>query len=181
MVEVVGVGLEALIVQEVERIDGLDLGEYLRRAHLFHDGFRGVHDDAFLELLVPVHLHFHDEVAVSGIGTAHVNHAVLPAVFLRHHLRRLVLDAGDGCVLCQRQQGVEKTHRQVLVLAKHQFERQVGLGVQILTFHFRVSFLCLTRLLHNSSNLRVNTWVIRLQRYELNPTSPNFPPCFFYL
>ena len=136
VVELVWAGLEAHVVDEVQRIDGLQQRVVLAGAQLLHHGLRGVEDDALLELVVPVHLHLHDEVAAAGLAAAHVDDAVLLPRILGHHLGRGILHVLYPLALVEGQQGVEQAHHQVFVLAEHLLEGEVGLRVKIFSaFH----------------------------------------------
>ena len=77
MVEVIQSGVETRVVDEVQRIDWLQEAVVLVLVQLLDHGFGGVEDDALLELVIPVHLHLHDEVATARFVATHIDDAVL--------------------------------------------------------------------------------------------------------
>ena len=141
VVELVGAGIEAHVVDEVQRIYRLQELVVLLLAQLFHHGLRGIEDDALLELVVPVHLHLDDEVAPAGLTAAHVNDAVFFLRVVWHHFGRHILHVLYLLSLVKGQQGIEQAHHQVLVLAEDLLEGQVGLRVEVFPFYRLQRFL----------------------------------------
>ena len=135
MVKLVGTCVEAAIVDEVKRIDRLQQRVVFALIKLFHDGFRGIEDDALLELVVPVHLHFNNEMATASLAAPDIYHAILLAWILRNQLSRQILHMLYSLALVQGQQGVEQAHHQVFMFTEHLLKGHVGLRVEIFSFH----------------------------------------------
>ena len=93
VVELLGAGIETYVVDEVERIHWLQQRVVLALVKLLDNGLGGIQNDTTLELVVPIHLHLHDEMAATRLAAAHIDDAVLLQGCLRHQLLRQVLHA----------------------------------------------------------------------------------------
>ena len=141
VVELVGTGVEAHVVHQVQTVYRVYEPVVLALFQLHDHRLARIEHHAVLETLVPFHLHLNDKLTFHLVVAAHVYHTVLLCRIVGHHLRRDVLHMGDLFVWAKRQQGIEQAHHQVGVLAEHQLECQIGFGIQILTTHRCVFFL----------------------------------------
>ena len=81
-------------------------------------------------------------MTTASLATAHIDDRVLLARILRHHLRLHILHVLYLLALVKGKQGVEEAHHQILVLAEHFLESEVGLRVKIFSILHIVSVFC---------------------------------------
>ena len=86
VVELVGTGVKAYVIDEVQCVDRLQQAVVLATLQMLDHCLRGIEYDSLLELVVPIHLHLHDEMATARLLAAHVHNTILFPRIFRYHL-----------------------------------------------------------------------------------------------
>ena len=128
------------LVDEVERVDGLEQIALLRLVKLPDVRLGRIEEDALAEIRRPVHLHLDDELAPARLLAADIHDRVLARRGTRHEFRRQIFYRLDLLALVKRQQGVKEAHDEVLVLAKNLLEGHVRLWIKVSCHVFCLAF-----------------------------------------
>ena len=138
MIPLIGVVKEGL-VDEVERIHGLQVGIVIPALELLDVSLGGVEKHALEEVGRPYHLHLNDELPLQLVLATHVDDGVLLQRHGWYKLKRKVLDACHLPVVGQWQHGIEEAYHQVLVVGKDLLECQIGSWIKVFS-HTRAVF-----------------------------------------
>ena len=99
-------------------------------AKLAHISLRCIEQHALLILRSPHHLHLHDKLTAETVLATHIHYAVLFQRIERYQFGAQILHTLNLLLFVfKRQQRIEKADYQILMLAEHFLESQIGLRV----------------------------------------------------
>ena len=121
-------------INQVERIDWLQKRIIFSPVQLLYICLGSIEEYSLLKLRRPNHLHFYNKLTSLGILASHIHYAIFSCGCLGNHFRRKICHRSDFLFLTlKRKKGVKQTFYQLGMFAKHFFEGQIGLRIQI--FH----------------------------------------------
>jgi len=123
-VVVLGSG-ECVIVHDAERVNGLQTAVAVTLVGLLDVGFRGVEQHTLLELVGPVHLHFHNELAALVVLAPNIDYGVLFQWAVWNQLGRQIFDIGHFRPVLERQQRIQEADNKVRMFGEHRLKCQV--------------------------------------------------------
>ncbi len=124
--EVVVLGAaEGVVVHNAERVDRLQTAVAVALVRLLDVGFRRVEQHTLLELVGPVHLHLHNELAALVVFAPHVDYGVLFQWAVWNQLGRQIFDINHFRPFLERQQRIQETDNKVGMFCEHRLESQV--------------------------------------------------------
>ena len=121
-------------INQVERIDWLQKRIIFSPVQLLYICLGSIEEYSLLKLRRPNHLHFYNKLTSLGILASHIHYAIFSCGCLGNHFRRKICHRSDFLFLTlKRKKGIKQTFYQLGMFAKHFFEGQIGLRIQI--FH----------------------------------------------
>ena len=121
-------------INQVERINWLQKRIIFSPVQLLYICLGSIEENSLLKLRRPNHLHFYNKLTSLGILASHIHYAIFACGCLGNHFRRKICHRSDFLFLTlKRKKGVKQTFYQLGMFAKHFFEGQIGLRIQI--FH----------------------------------------------
>ena len=128
-------------INQVERINWLQKRIIFSPVQLLYICLGSIEENSLLKLRRPNHLHFYNKLTSLGILASHIHYAIFSCGCLGNHFRRKICHGSDFLFLTlKRKKGVKQTFYQLGMFAKHFFEGQIGLRIQI--FHKPFFFFC---------------------------------------
>ena len=131
MDKLIGIFLHENLIDKIERVDWLQKLILTLLVKLTHKSLGSIEQHTLLERFSPQHLHLHNKLSVLYVTTPNVHNTVLAYVRVGHKLRREIFHALNLLVICQWQQGIKQTDKQVLMLTEYLLECKVGFWVKI--------------------------------------------------
>ena len=107
-----------ILIDKIERVDWLQNLILTLLVKLTHKSLGSIKEHALLECFCPLYLHLHNKLPVLYVTTPYVHNTVLAYVRVGHKLRREIFHALNLLVICQWQQGIKQTDKQVLMLTE---------------------------------------------------------------